>query len=188
MGTTAPAMVLDPDRVEAALRARPEVERDLRRIDMGTLEDIAGAFVADAPTMARATEGIAPITDDRPRMEYTFGRPSELPKALFGAAASGARAFCPRCFDGDGASSRAPGLPARLALLDRLYATSQFRKNRLPFSLSLDANLASLYASIGREEDAVAEAKQVLELTKGAHAKASAMLCSLRRVGCPPAP
>lgn len=249
MGSPAPDLVLDLDRVEARLRAEPAVAADLARVRLGSLTDLAATFVAGGEDLRRATGAVPAVTDDRPLMEYTFGRPSELPRAVFGLT-GGVRAFCPRCFEGDPASTspapRVADLPARLAILERLYATARFRKNQQPLAAAIaltpeeqavvqrsdylaallggdssarfargyalaqrgdlvgaereikaglaiapadaDAhyNLAVLYASTGREAEAVAEAERALEHTKGAHARSRAMLCALRKIGCPP--
>ena len=133
MGTPAPELTLDLDRVEAELRARPAVAADLARVQLGSLTDLAAMFVAGPDALREATSGVAAVTDDRPQMEYTFGRPSELSPALFGHS-EGVRAFCPRCFDGERPSARVPDLTARLTLLERLYATRRFRKNQQPFA------------------------------------------------------
>jgi spermidine synthase len=133
MGSASPGLTLDLDRVEAELRARPEVAADLARVQLGSLTDLAATFVAGADALRRATGGVAPVTDDKPQMEYTFGRPSELSPALFGHSA-GVRDFCPKCFDDGAPSARVADLPARLAILERLYATRRFRKNQQPFA------------------------------------------------------
>lgn len=137
MGTPAPELVLDLDRVEASLRERPNVADDLARVRMGTLTEIVATFVANADHLRRATEGVPPVTDDRPVMEYTWGKPNELSPLLFGGTA-GAPSFCPKCFDGGKPTGRVLALPDHLAVLEKVYATAKFRKNQAPPVLLLD--------------------------------------------------
>jgi hypothetical protein len=203
---------------------------------MGTLTEIVGTFVADAEDLRRATDGVRPITDDAPSLEYTFGRPTEHASALFGHTA-GVRRFCPKC-EGD---PRVADLGPYLVTLDKLYGTKRFRAYKLPFSApkgddavvaaseylrvlfgkpdpravlahayqlaqagrlpeaaaaferglaelpdEIDAryDLAVVQASMGREDLAVASAEKVLA-KKPDHAKARAMLCSMRKTHCP---
>lgn len=136
------APVFDLDPVSAALQARPAVAADLERIRLGNvangdgLRELAGAFVADASALARVTEGIEPITDDRPRMEYTFGEAAMLSPSLFegpGTNVRGIRTWCPRCFLGDATDLRVDGLLEHLAILDRVYHDPRFLKNELPY-------------------------------------------------------
>lgn len=145
-------ITLDLDRVEANLRARSLVAADLARVHLASPTDLAATFVADGSALRRVTEGVLPVTDDLPRMEYTFGRPSELSPALFGHT-GGVRVFCPACVR----AARVPDLAARLAILDRLYLTRRFRKNQQPFPavfqglderavVSRSAYLTSLFA------------------------------------------
>jgi tetratricopeptide (TPR) repeat protein len=238
LGTPARQIAFDLDAVQERLRARPAVMADLERVRMGTLVELAGSFVADAEALRQATAGIAPVTDDRPSMEYAFGRAPEVPSSLF--ALSGLWGFCPKCFDGDAPSSRVAWLGDYEDALAALYASEAFRKNTRPMTVKLEGggaralersaylrasfgphdspltrayalaqagrlveaarayeralaaspddaearyNLAAVYASLGREEDAVAEAKRALGLRPG-YAKAKAMLCALRHVEC----
>jgi tetratricopeptide (TPR) repeat protein len=134
MGAASGEVVLDLDRVAAALSANPAVAADLKRVALGSLTELVGTFVAGADHLTQATAGVAPITDDRPQMEYTFGRRSELPRALFGGTA-GVRRFCPRCFDGDAVDPRVADLPEHLAVLERAYATENFLRNRQPITI-----------------------------------------------------
>ena len=137
MGSRDGQVVFDLDRVEAALHANPAVQADLRRIALGSLTDLVATFVADADLMRRATAGVAPVTDDRPQMEYTFGRATQLPRGLFGGTAA-VRRFCPKCFDGDRPDPRVAGLADQLAVLERVYAKESFRRNRPPFAIATD--------------------------------------------------
>jgi len=121
MGTPANELVFDLDRVEAALRDRPKVAEDLARVRLGSTRELVGSFVANAEHLRRATAGVAPVTDDVPVMEYTWAMPNELSPRLFGGTGDVA-SFCPAC-------SRIDGLTAHLSVLEKVYATSKFRKN-----------------------------------------------------------
>lgn len=242
MGTPAPELVLDLDVVERNLRDRPHVADDLAHVRMGTLTEIVATFVSNADHLRRATAGVAPVTDDKPVMEYTWGKPNELSPLLFGGTGD-APSFCPKCFEGTKPTGRVLALPEHLSVLEKVYATAKFRKNQSAPVLVLDRdeteavrespyltallggdprahfarafalaqagdlkgaeaslraglailptdpdahyNLAVLLASTGREDAAVDEAKKALEHSHGTHPRANAMLCALRRIGCP---
>ncbi|MBS2019969.1 MAG: fused MFS/spermidine synthase [Deltaproteobacteria bacterium] len=128
MGTPASELVFDLDRVEASLRERPAVAADLARVRMGTLTEMAGSFVSSAAHLRRATENVAPVTDDRPVMEYTWGLPNELSPLLFGGTGD-APGFCPKCFEGGKPTARVASLGVHLSALEKVYQTARFRKN-----------------------------------------------------------
>jgi spermidine synthase len=125
VGTNAPSLALDPERVTARLAARPRVAADLARIRMGTLTELLGAFAADGGALREATAAVAPITDDRPTMEYAAiaktALPTRIPASLF--RTDRIDAVCPRCA-GD---PRLAALPAYLAVLGRFYSSEQFQ-------------------------------------------------------------
>jgi spermidine synthase len=159
MGTASGDVVFDLDRVEAGLRANVAVAADLEHVALGNLTELVATFVAGPEHLRRATAGAAPVTDDRPQTEYTFGRGSALSPALFGGTAE-VRRFCPKCFDGDREAPRVAGLADELALLERVYATDAFRRNQAPFPvdtrgaeavLARSAYLRALLAGPARE-------------------------------------
>lgn len=136
LGKKGDGLAFDLDAVEASLRARPRVLADLERVRMGNLRELVGTFVADASALARATAPVTAITDDDPRMEYTFGEPASLASALFegpGTTIRGVGSFCPRCFVGTAIDPRVDGLVEHLTILDRVYRDPRFRKNELPY-------------------------------------------------------
>jgi predicted membrane-bound spermidine synthase len=125
-GVNADSITFDLDRVEASLRARPSVAADLARVNLGTLTELVGTFVADADTMRAQTRAVAPITDDTPSMEFSVLSNAtivDLPAGLF--RVEGAHRFCPRCFEGGG-DPRTPHLETYLALLRAYYALPWF--------------------------------------------------------------
>ncbi len=135
LGAKDGAPLLDLDAVEAALAERPEVAKDLARVHLGTLTDLATMFVADGEALARMTSGSPILTDDRPFLEYTFGRPTEIARVLFGSVSAIER-YCPKCIVDGQPDPRLVDLKPRLAVLERLYLTEHFRKNVLPFTVS----------------------------------------------------
>jgi spermidine synthase len=55
--------------------AYPAVGADLRDVDVGSAEALVSTWLVDAPSLVRYVEGVAPITDDRPSIEFFAGRP-----------------------------------------------------------------------------------------------------------------
>ena len=124
VGTTAPAIEVDPDRLAAALQRAPDAHADLRRLDLGSVPEIVGAFIGSAATLERATRGSSPATDDHPLQEY--GVRSVIGSGLMGVPASlfnlrELDAWCPRCFDGDRLVPSVAALNTYLLLLEEAY-------------------------------------------------------------------
>lgn len=134
MGVNGDRIEIDPAQVAARLRNAPEVQRDLARVDLGTLNEIVGTFVASAGALAEATRLVPPATDDRPVQEY--GARSRFSPVRSGAPQSifrvdGVSAWCPRCFAGARPVSLVEGLDVYLAILDRVYRDPAFRERGL---------------------------------------------------------
>lgn len=115
---------IDPSRLVAALAKAPAVHADLQRLDLGTVREIAGTFVASASTLAAATRSSAPVTDDRPMQEY--GKRSLLdfdeggiPPSI--VAVSQIVSWCPGCFSDGKPSALVEGLDTYLALNELAY-------------------------------------------------------------------
>jgi len=175
LGTTAPRIEIDPDRIARALERAPVVREDLRRIDLDTVTRIVGTFVASSETLARATAASPGVTDDRPLQEY--GVQSTLGTAVQGVPASlfdvrSVANWCPRCFLGDGPAPAAAGLDVYLTLLDEAYrspatpdATRAFGQRRvlgsaylgavLSDSAEIDRNIGLALADTGERAEAV---------------------------------
>jgi predicted membrane-bound spermidine synthase/Flp pilus assembly protein TadD len=123
VGTTAPHIELDPVHVAATLAREPAVREDLARVDLGTIREIAGAFVGSAETLARATVESPAVTDDRPLQEY--GVRSGLSAGLMGVPSSlfdvmQVGAWCRRCVE-DEANAEVADLDLYLRLLQQAY-------------------------------------------------------------------
>jgi spermidine synthase len=121
---------VDPARVAEALGRAPAVQADLDRLDLGTLREIVGTFLAPAAALAAATRGVVPVTDDRPLQEYgkrslvDFGE-GGIPSSLI--AVKEVAAWCPRCFRDGWPVAAIDGLDAYLALAELAYRGSDPR-------------------------------------------------------------
>jgi spermidine synthase len=126
VGSNQARVEIDPERLVTALARAPAVQRDLQRIDLGTVREIAGMFVGSPQRLAAATRGIDPVTDDRPIQEYgvrsllTLGE--AVPASVVELNAVGA--WCPACFAAGKPVPLAGGLDLYLALLQRAYDAS----------------------------------------------------------------
>jgi len=122
MGRHGGPPAIDPARVEARLAAAPRMSEDLARIQLGTLTELVGMFVAAADTLSAATEPYPPATDDYPIQEYggvAQPRDHVLLARLFdpGRAAS----WCPACLVDGRPRPGLEGLPRHLTLLASVY-------------------------------------------------------------------
>jgi hypothetical protein len=129
LGRVGALPVLDPQQVRARLAALPEVESDLRRVWLGRPQELFGTFVASRATLERATADVAPLTDDRPILEYAHAshrRHFALPIRLFDL--SDAASWCPACLaPRRGPPDDAPETYAvHLELMRRYYAHPHF--------------------------------------------------------------
>jgi spermidine synthase len=187
IGTNDTANLIDPSRVAGAISAAPAVATDLRQLDLGTVREIVGTFVGSAHTLAQATRGTTPVTDDRPIQEYgvasLLNQGDSVPASVVDLADVGA--WCPACFANGKPVALVKGLDTYLALLDRAYAASPeevARARRLsrnegrviagsaylgavvPESADLHDILGVALASKGAVEDAVKEFRAALDL------------------------
>ena len=122
LGTNAARIEIDPDRLAAALARAPAVRMDLERLDLGEPHEIVGTFVGSARTLAEATRGIAPVTDDRPMQEYGVRSLLNFGRVVPGSVVDlrGVGEWCPRCFV-DGKPVALVKASAYLAMLDLAY-------------------------------------------------------------------
>jgi spermidine synthase len=126
LGANGPLPQVDLARL-AQRSADPAIARDLRAIFMARPEELVGTFAASADTMRRASRDAAPVTDDRPSLEYggvQFVRRPTRPPDLFDVA--DVAGWCPACL--------APGAPPTfrgyLAVTARIYASPDFLTRR----------------------------------------------------------
>ncbi len=115
---------IDPERLARTLKAAPAVRADLERVDLGTVKELIGTFVASSETLKRAAAGAAAVTDDRPLQEYSvrslvnFGN-AGVPSTIVDLTA--VDRWCPRCFVGGRESPAAEGLDVYMGILGRAY-------------------------------------------------------------------
>ncbi|MEQ1758065.1 MAG: fused MFS/spermidine synthase [Vicinamibacterales bacterium] len=126
IGSTAPRIEFDPERMQSFLDQTPAVSADLQGIELGTPVQVAAMFVGSSDTLARATQTSFPTTDDRPIQEY--GVRSMLTTALLGVPASlfeltALPAWCPKCYQNGEIAPLVAGLDLNLALLQQAYVT-----------------------------------------------------------------
>ena len=125
---------IDPNRIAAALSQAPAVQDDLRRLDLGTVREIVGTFVAAARTLEAATRDAMPVTDDRPRQEYgkrsliNFGEGGISPSVV---AVREVASWCPGCFSDGKPSPLVAGLDTYLALADIAYRSQPSDNGRI---------------------------------------------------------
>lgn len=124
LGTNDSRIEIDPAAVSLALVRAPAVQADLRRLDLGSVREIVGTFIASAPTLARASRSSIPVSDDLPLQEYSvrsllnFDSIGVPPSVV---DLSRIREWCPRCFAGEKLVAEAEGLDTYLAVLGRAY-------------------------------------------------------------------
>jgi spermidine synthase len=70
LGVNDSRIEIDPARIAAALSRAPAVEADLRRLDLGSVREIVGTFVASPHTLHEATRDATATSDDHPMQEY----------------------------------------------------------------------------------------------------------------------
>ena len=117
---------IDPVHVARALSDAPGVETDLRRLDLGSVREIVGAFVGSSETLANATRDVPPVTDDRPVQEYGVLSLLNAGNSVPGSVVNltDVAMWCPGCFVDGRPAPLVEGLDTYLALLDRAYAAS----------------------------------------------------------------
>jgi spermidine synthase len=137
MGVNGGRIEIDPAQVAIRLRESPAVQRDLDRVDLGTMTELVGTFVASAGALAEASRLVRPATDDRPIQEYAArsrfspGR-AGAPLSIF--RVDGVAGWCPKCFAEVRPIRPVEGLDIYLAILDSVYRDPAFRQRglRLP--------------------------------------------------------
>lgn len=118
---------LDVAALERKLARNPELWDEIRGLEVGGIQDLVGTFVAAAPVLEKATEGVQPVTDDRPLMEYSARSQLfegladvHLPASIFDVWSI--EHWCPGCL----ADDRVPTLRGYLTALDACYRSEAF--------------------------------------------------------------
>ena len=117
---------IDPARVAAALSHAPAVEADLKRLDLGSVREIVGTFLASPRTLQEATRDAIATSDDHPIQEYDVRSLLNLGEAVPASVVdlSQLASWCPRCFVDGAPAPIVDGLDTYLALLDLAYNAS----------------------------------------------------------------
>jgi predicted membrane-bound spermidine synthase len=177
---------IDPNQLFTALSQRPAARADLARLDLGTPREIVGMFVGSAKTLAKATRGAVPVTDDRPVQEFgvrsLLNLGESVPGSVVDLAASAE--WCPKCFENGAPIRLVEGLDLYLALLNRAYAATPAESARIraaadngrrvagsaylgavvPETADVHNDLGIAYASRGFIDEAIGEFRQSLTL------------------------
>jgi predicted membrane-bound spermidine synthase len=141
MGTPRPDLALDPQAIARRLADRPLVAADLERVSLARPSELFGTFVASDAVLRRATAGAAPVTDDRPSMEYSVMSKfvaTRVPPELFDTRTL--FAHCPAC-------AAVPDLDAHLRVLANLYASDVFLRFQSFAVRPVEVDLASLLST-----------------------------------------
>jgi spermidine synthase len=133
LGANDSRIEIDPDRIATGLSKAPAVLEDLRRLDLGSVREIVGAFIGSAQKLADATRDTAPVRDDRPVQEYGVRSLLDfdelVPASVVDLAQVGA--WCPRCFAAGKPVPVVDGLDTYMALLERAYSASPVDVSRV---------------------------------------------------------
>ena len=133
IGTAGPTIELDPYRLASALKTRPGVLDDLVRLDLGSVREIAGAFVGSARTLTEATASVRPVTDDWPSTEYSvlsaLNPGEDVPANV--VSLDRLPEWCPTCFSDGVPDPVASGLDLYMRLMQLAYEASPAEGARL---------------------------------------------------------
>ena len=133
IGTAGPTVELDPDRLASELMTRPAARDDLVRLDLGSVREIAGAFVGSARTLTEATNGVRPVTDDWPLTEYSvlsaLNPGEDVPANV--VSLDRLREWCPTCFSNGRPVPVVAGLDLYMRIMQLAYEASPAEGARL---------------------------------------------------------
>jgi spermidine synthase len=126
LGVNDSRIEIDPARVAAALSKAPAVEADLRRLDLGSVREIVGTFIASPHTLHEATRNATATSDDHPMQEYDVRSLLNLGEAVPASVVdlSQVASWCPGCFVDGAPAPIVDGIDTYLALLDLAYNAS----------------------------------------------------------------
>jgi spermidine synthase len=126
LGVNDSRIEIDPARIAAALSRAPAVEADLRRLDLGSVREIVGTFIASPRTLQEATRDAIATSDDHPMQEYDVRSLLNLGEAVPSSVVdlTQVASWCPLCFVEGAPAPIVDGLDTYLALLDLAYNAS----------------------------------------------------------------
>jgi len=178
---------IDPALVANAMTNAPALRADLQWVDLGSVREIVGAFLASPQKLSAATRNSAPVTDDRPIQEYGVRSLLALGDGLPASVADvrEVAAWCPKCFADGKPVPLVQGLDTYLALLGRAYSATPAEAARtrllaeegtrrvdgsaylgalVPESAEMHNILGSALADKGEFDRAIAEFREALRL------------------------
>ena len=133
IGTAGPNIELDPYRLASELMTRPAARDDLVRLDLGSVREIAGAFVGSARTLTEATTGVRPVTDDWPSTEYSvlsaLNPGEDVPANVVNL--DRLPEWCPTCFSNGRPVPVVAGLDLYMRIMQLAYEASPAEGARL---------------------------------------------------------
>jgi len=133
IGTAGPNIELDPYRLASELMTRPAARDDLVRLDLGSVREIAGAFVGSARTLTEATNGVRPVTDDWPSTEYSvlsaLNPGEDVPANVVNL--DRLPEWCPTCFSNGRPVPVVAGLDLYMRIMQLAYEASPAEGARL---------------------------------------------------------
>lgn len=92
---------IDPQLAMERVAALPALREDLRGIELDSVPDLVGLLAATTTTLEKATQGVAPLRDDLPTLEYgirELQKDRQIPSDL--VSLENVEEWCPRCFSG----------------------------------------------------------------------------------------
>jgi tetratricopeptide (TPR) repeat protein len=129
LGANDAAVQIDPARLASRLSNAPAVQADLQQFGLGSVREIVGTFVGSARNLADASRDSAPVTDDRPILEYSVRSWLNTGRHVVPASASlldltQIPTWCPRCFVDGKPVPLVEGIDTYLTLLDQFYTAA----------------------------------------------------------------
>jgi spermidine synthase len=163
---------LDLDRVERRLAESPEVERDLRRWDLGTLTHLVGMYVASGEELNKATTGVESVTDDNPSLEWSYDyrwRAEHLAPELF--PDQPVSDWCPECVRNGVVDPRVADLPGYMHVLRAFYRQPAWLRHRGIRADETRAFLGEIHFEKGSDAERALAGSPYLQDLIGVHRK-----------------
>jgi spermidine synthase len=190
MGRKGGALHIDPERVRKQLDDSPAFRRDLHWLPLAAPVELVGMLAATAETLDRATQGVEPLRDDRPILEYgsrALRSDPWIPPDLVSVA--DVERWCPRCAEGALRPEEEVELAGYLAVIARYYQSQSFLSHfvgeqRRPFRMELSESAARAVANSLYLQEILQRRPRPyrLALLQVRHGQPGAAVASLRRL------
>jgi spermidine synthase/Flp pilus assembly protein TadD len=158
LGANDAPVEIDPARLAARLSNAPAAQADLQQFALGSVREIVGMFVGSARNLAEASRDSAPVTDDRPILEYSVrsllntGR-NVVPSSASLLDLSQIPTWCPRCFVDGKPVPLVDGIDTYLTLLDQFYTAAAVEAVPRPYGTRIIDGSAYLGAILPESAD-----------------------------------